>query len=302
MGVATGSTSVSPIPAAPPEIGLLVSAIPAQREEMAGGDWKKGVTYRPEGCTSGRVFTPTCGASDESDYILRGDSDAPDNVDWLPYILSIEIDCSTFDGGEQGAEARISEGRRVMESMTEYLLAYEFWTGEQVSLSTLADDTTPYPNTWLADTANVDVVNGAGLDPIPALACLESYLGRRNGGQQGMIHASPGVVSHWQAGGALTREGNRIYTVNRNIVIASPGYIGTSPTRTLGDNNVWAYATDLVRYWVDPEIQITDLQASISVYTNEQVVIAQRVALAEWQRCRHGGVRINVPACEAEGS
>lgn len=300
MGATGPSLPVSPIPVGEPQVGLIDSAVKPPAEEMAGGDWKMGIKYRPEGCATGQVFFADCTPVND-DKIVSGA--LPDTVEWIPYILSASFRCSTFGGEWDELRAEIV---RLMRGMTETLLGYEFWTGTKVSTTTRdigdGNGAVPLPNTWLADDAEVDVIGSGALEPFAALACLETYLLRRNGGQQGMIHASAGVVSQWDNSGALTRENGRIYTINRNIVVPSPGYPGTSPSGTLADGNVWAYATDLVRVWIDDRIDVSDLQGSVSYSGNIVEPVAQRVALAEWQRCRHGGVQIDVEACEGSGS
>jgi hypothetical protein len=184
---------------------------------------------------------------------------------------------------------------------TERQLGEELWTGNLAATANLPDGT-DWPNTWLADVGNVDILSEDGwVSPVHGLSCLEQYLAQTNGGQQGMIHATAQVASQWSFFNLVRDEGRRLVTVNDNIVVVSPGYTGSSPTGSVGDNDIWAYATDMVRVFVG-EPKAYDLRETVDRVNNTIVSVAQRPALAEWQRCRHAGVRLALDSCDVGGS
>lgn len=281
-------------PAAVPKFGLLAS-IPA--ETNSDGRWMAPdgvVAYSPEGCNEGRTLDPCSPADATNDT----DNDHPDIVEWHPYILEVAERCSALGGLDEG-RARVT---RLLQMDTERQLGLELWDGNVADAATMPVSGDPWPNTWLADVANVDILTESGpVGLVHGLACLEQYLAENNGGQQGAIHATAQVVTHWESFRLLRREGNRVLTMQDTLVIASPGYTGTDPNGNIADNNVWAYATDLPRIFLGP-IKAFDLQGSFNYTDNTGVFRAYRPALVEWARCRHAGVRLAVSRCDVGGS
>lgn len=274
---------VAPL-ASPPRFGLLASSPPVTDQ---GDRWKGGISYAPEGCNDGEVFG-TCDYGTETSVL-----DGPATVSWYPYWLSVTTVCSTFSGVVEDAE--VERTRRLLEQQTETLLGYELWAGNNAQIET------DNPNTWLA---SPDAIDLTGLEPsglVHGLACLEQYLAENNGGRQGMIHATAQVVTHWESYRLLRREGNRILTFKDTIVVPSPGYIGTSPTGTIGDEDVWAYATDAVRIWLG-QPDTPNVKNQVDRRDNTAYVTIQRPALAEWERCRHAGIQLCVTPCGFDGS
>lgn len=148
----------------------------------------------------------------------------------------------------------------------------------------------------------MDILSESGpVGLVHGLACLEQYLASNNGGQQGMIHATPQVVTHWASFRLLRREGNRILTFHDTIIVPSPGYSGNNPNGSIADDDVWAYATDMITVRLG-EVQTFDLEDTVDRDNNTIQTIAQRRALADWQRCRHGGIRLAVDLCDIGGS
>ena len=125
-----------------------------------------------------------------------------------------------------------------------------------------------------------------------------------------MIHATPQVVTHWMGLDLLYRQGSVILTRARDdIVVGGNGYTGGNPDGDdPTDGDVWAYATDIVEVregetdpegiggtagkpiqWIDPT-------------TNRIVIRSQKRALASWEGCRLGAVRLDVTVCSVGGS
>lgn len=286
--MATARNPVEAPLAAAPRFGLLASIVPEKTAEKV---WKAGIAYRPEGCVEGSIFDP-CEAPE------RTDPDSPDIVEWNPYIITISDKCSSFSGEWDEYEARV---RRRMGMATETLIGNEFWNGTLAQASTDTDGN-DWPNTWLANVADVDILTESGaVGLVHGLACLEQYLAENNGGQQGAIHATPQTVTHWESFRLLRREGNRILTFKDTVVIPSPGYTGDDPNGNVADNNVWAYATDMPRIYLG-EINVTDARQTSDWRDNTMVSVAQRRAMVEFEKCRHGGVRLAMTLCDSGGS
>lgn len=283
----TGPETISAPLAQAPRYGLLASIPPMSTRLPLDG-----ITYVPEGCAEGQTRNP-CDVADRNVPARR------EAVEWRPYTISVFDKCSTFSGfTEAEYDARII---RLLNMDTERQLGRELWTGE---LASLADDQlgNPWPNTWLADVTNVDILSESGpVGFVHALACLEQYAAENNGGQQAVIHATVQTIVHWEAFNLLRREGNKILTFQDNLVIQSPGYPGTSPDGAVGDNNIWAYVTDMPRIHLGP-IQSYSYKDQVDRENNEVVYEASRLAVVEWERCRHAGVRLAMSVCDAGGS
>lgn len=278
--------------AAPPKFGLLASIPPENTGDQRWFTADSVIAYSPEGCIEGQTVDP-CASNDSLNT-----EDRTDQVRWHAYVLNVSERCSVVSGTDDG-KARVT---RLMQMDTERQLGAELWDGNVADAATLPVSGDPWPNTWLADVANVDILTETGpVGLVHGLACLEQYLAQNNGGQQGAIHATAQVVTHWESFRLLRREGNKILTFKDTLVIPSPGYTGTDPNGNVGDNNVWAYATDMPRIFLGP-IKSFDLQGSVDTLNNTAVFRAFRPALVEWQRCRHAGVRLAVSLCGIGGS
>lgn len=272
-------------PAGAPRVGLVASA--ARPNDPPGTRWQAGIKYEPEGCDSGGIDNP-CDSEE-----LGAAAAANAEVNWEPYVVYADYRCSAmgFNGKDWDAIAR-----RRLEAAREFQISRELWTGDEAAAE-------GFPNRFLADVANVDILTESGAVALThGLACLDQYLAERNGGQQGMIHATAQVVTHWLGLGLLRREGNRIFTVNDTIVVPGRGYTGGDPDgNDAASGDVWAYATDMVELRLDTVI-VNDPIETADRNVNTISVRAEQLALASWEGCRHAGVRLDVTVCGIGGS
>lgn len=282
-------------PASAPRVGLLSSAI---RPDDGDDRWANGIAYEPENCYSGAIDNPC--DSDEKD------SPAPNaEVDWKPYTVYATYRCT----------ALVARGKDWDGIVRRRLAATEGWQIEQELWSGFEAVAEGWPNHFLAMNPWVNILTEEGpVGLTHGLACLEQYLAENNGGQQGMIHATRQVVTHWQALNLIRREGQRLFTVHDNIVVPGGGYEGGPPGPVAGaggiagTGNVWAYATDLVEVRLSPvkvfgspdEPWQWDMTGDGT--SNTAVIRAERMALASWELCRHAGVRLDVTVCGMTGS
>lgn len=279
-----------------PRMGLVTAAQGANSlVTQPESKWMNGVAYETEACVTPSAPIDICTPG------AFAQAQPPASSEWVPYVAYADWTCSTFSVGNALDEA-YAVARRRLDATWQWQMEFELWTGTLAQVQS-------YPNRWLADAANVaDLSGGAGVTPLNALACLTQYLADNTGGQQGMIHATPAVVTHWADEGAVYRQGNVILTkVRDDVVVAGNGYPGTTPDGDAPvDGNVWAYATDIVEVregskspngidgnesaalkpiqWVNP--------------TNNVIVVrAQKRVLASFEGCRHAGIRIDIPVC-----
>lgn len=274
-----------------PKFGLLASIIPEKSTDMRWAESDAVIAYSPEGCQEGETVDPCDPPTIEA-------TDRPAIVEWHAYILRVTERCSTVSGIDDNKARAI----RLLEMDTERQLGAEFWEGTLAQASTMPVSGDPWPNTWLANPLDMDILTEAGPVTLThGLACLEQYLAENNGGQQGAIHATAQVVTHWESFRLLRREGNRILTFKDTVVIPSPGYTGTSPDGDIASGDIWAYATDLPRIFLGPP-RADEIMDSIDRLNNTVEMSAFRPGLVEYQKCRHAGVRLDVDICQTGGS
>lgn len=196
----------APVPQAP-FTGLIASS---RVVEEGTERWGNGFTFAPEGCAGGGSFAP-CDP---------GTKDIPDN----PGIMTVEPigvwagdKCSSF-----GFLARDYEGRarRLLEACESKQAEREFWRGDVARAQA-------WDNPFLTDGGAR--VLGDGETPVAALACLEQALADGSCGMRGMIHATRQLVTVWSASNLIRVEGNRLLTINGNLVVSGAGYDGSGP-------------------------------------------------------------------------
>lgn len=275
-------------PAGAARVGLVASA--ARPADPPGTRWQNGIRYEPEGCDSGTIDNPC-----DSDNLGSGAAPNAEST-WEPYTVVATYRCSALAAPGKDWEGIV---RRRLEAVREFQISREFWTGDEAAAE-------GFPNRFLADVANVDIVTETGAVTLEnGLACLDQYLAERNGGQQGMIHATAQVVALWWGLQLLRKEGNRLFTANDTIVVPGRGYTGGDPDgNDAATGDVWAYATDMVDVRLDDVVVIgrPDDPSFIDRTNNTAVIRAEQLALASWEGCRHAGARLNVTVCGIGGS
>jgi len=296
------ATTLTPRPAAPPVVGLIVSArdpfaqaaglidISDGSKVTPDGRWQNGFEYAVELAGTGYI-TSQCDPQ-SADRALDEQLASPA---WEPYVIGDGIKCSTF--GWQGREWA-AQALRLLNANAEFLISHEFWHGAIAVRDNL-------PNRFLADVANVDILTESGPTGLThGLACLEQYLADM-GGQRGMIHASRQVITHWLTLNLIERRGNVMFDPFDNIIVPGAGYDGSTPDGAdASDGDVWAYATGLVDVFRGPVdyTGLPDDPAWIGRATNDVEVRAEQAAVASWDGRVHGAVRLDVTMCDVGGS
>ena len=149
-----------------------------------------------------------------------------------PWMMEVALGRITWGFEVNDYPAQV---RQWIEWQTSLRLEEEFWTG---SLAMGAQDlvsTTAFDNT--------------AVKPIRGLGVLERVIADRGFGQ-GMIHATPELVTHWKSWDVLEEVGGKLYTKTTGaLVVAGQGYPGDGPTTsanpTATSQYVWAFATAL---------------------------------------------------------
>lgn len=134
------------------------------------------------------------------------------------------------------------------------------------------------------------------VSPRIGLSYLENAIGERTG-RQGMIHATPAIVTAWGAGGGLSNDGGVLRTTNGTPVADGSGYIGAHPLGAGGlpgptGTKEWAFATGPVEVRIESEVR-RRIEESVDRSDNSVVVRAERYVMADWDKALQVGVYID---------
>jgi hypothetical protein len=264
---------IDPPPTQPALHGLLVSSPPVSTD---GDRWLAGIAWDPVQCIGVTAQDP--GNLATTDDALSSPLANPANLPlYIPFMLENGIARATWGFLQQDYPARPA---KLLEDATSYGVEHEFWTGTLIS-----------DNAHLA-ASGVDVLNsGTALSTRRALAALEQEGAELTLGGRCMIHATPELVTLWNADGYLEEDGARLVTKTTGaIVVAGSGYPGTGP---LGASNAtpeaahtWAYVTGLVQTRVSAVSVTPDkLEQAIDPGTNTITYRAYRHAAVIFDPC-----------------
>jgi len=155
----------------------------------------------------------------------------------------------------------------------------------------LAYGVTGLSNPALGDASLVQL-GANGISAAEALARLENAIGET--GIKGMIHATPAVVSMWQADKLEGDEEGNLFTSNGTPVVSGGGYIGVHPhgKTAPSDGQDWAFATGPVEVRLGPP-SLSDLRTSLDRSDNTVTFRAERPVLATWDTALQVGVLID---------
>lgn len=254
--------------------------------------WMNGIIYEVESCVTPDTPRDICSPSS------FGEATEPSTSEWTPYVVAADWACSTFSHNPNELGEHYAAARRRLSATWQTQVERELWLGELAQAK-------GYPNRWLADSTTAAALTSAAVTPIKALACLTGYLAGYSGGQQGMIHATPALVTYWVEAGLVEKQGAVLYTIARgDIVVPGSGYDGSGPEGDPAvDGSVWAYASDIVEVRdgkVDPE----DISGNagrpvewIDPPNNRIVIRSQKRALASWEGCRLASAEVDIDVC-----
>ena len=282
-------------PARPPRYSLLIAA-PTVED---GARWQAGVSFAPEGCgNGGRVAVDCIGGTDGLD--------PAENPDWVTgdaYAVWAADQCSTF-----GLRARDYAGRarRQLEATQSFQIAEELWSGSLVGEPILLGSGVVNENRPL-NSVDSDRVTTSAETPVEALALVVGALGRCGQGRQGMIHVTPQVLQHLIFESAVYRDGGLWYSAMGHLIVADDGYDGSGPGGEPAGSSQFIYGTSMMGVRLGevqmvprldetgPDGEQIGWDAAVDPATNLVTVIAQRLALVQWDRCCHIAAQVDVP-------
>lgn len=281
---------VAAVMAAPPLISLLTSAeiVPDKSR------WEGGFAYEPEACGEDNMgILDPCQANQTKTVTL-----GTGYVEVEPFVIWTGDSCSSMGGGARDWKGR---AQRKLDACQSNQIEEELWRG------TLARER-GWENKFLTRDDGIHSSDVVALDasPTQALACLEQALAECNCGQQGMIHATPQIITEWIALRLVTREGNRLLTYLGTVVVPGSGYDGSGPHPTTpvapSSGRIWAYATGMVQIRLGPVSIVPGTESeAMNRSTNTITVRAERIAAYSWDCCFFSA-RIDSDLCIIGGS
>lgn len=204
-------------------------------------------------CSAGTYRTKEEGSGVESQYFASF-------VGYLP------ITCSSISIGDPEEFARRAE--IALNAVQSFSVERQLSQGTGVST-----------NPFLADANHTLTDAGATAQtPDVALAFLEEEIGET--GKQGMIHATPPVVSRWFD---QDRINGPLVTVNGTRVASGGGYKGATPfgESPAGVGESWVYATGPVEVRLSA-VAVLDIKEVLDRSNNDVTFRAERYVLVTW--------------------
>lgn len=281
--------------ARPPAYGLIAAAPIIDAGDLR---WAGGWEFQPEGCTPGGADSIACAGN----VGAMTPADRASTINGDPILLYASDECSTF-----GFEAHDFEGRarRALAATESYQLALELWEGAVNTADGLSNKVLAGP------AAGSDTVTSGAVDPVIALACVESGLASALYGGQGMIHMTPQMLTLMAADDAIMKQGNLWVTANGHIVVADAGYTGSGPV-SVGPttSSQWIYGTPVLSVRLGPVETIPgsldearNLAAAMDRTINDILVFAARLAGVVWpNECAHVAAEVNKGICLIGGA
>lgn len=203
------------------------------------------------------------------------------------FIVDAYDTCSAFGGTTADYEGR---ARRALVARESKAVERELATAEKVALNRHFQDNT-------GSDATVALNSGTEVNARTGLAMLVQAIADYNLGI-GMIHARPGLVTHWSALNLLRWQNGLLYTLNGNLVVPGAGYTGAAPDGgTVTAPNEWAYVTDPIqvkRGPIDVFAGEADRAATYDRTNNTVTVRAERAYVLEFNACTIAGVNVDV--------
>lgn len=271
--------------ATPGRRGLLVAAANVSWADLVDYpvenplEWVNGFSYSSDSCGAVDPMQVMCiGSPAEKDPVEN-----PDTIPYSPFLTFGSDRCSSLDA----QRPRQERARRNLIATESWQIEREFFDGV-ATIDGAGDDIAPNP--FMTDGATAIDVTGAGsLGPMHALARIEAELMSCLHGQRTMIHATPDLVTLWNAGGGLRLEGNTLLTTAcDSIVVPGAGYSGNGPDGDAASAGTsWCYGTGIVYLLQGPILDPADGNAASRVdrATNTTTWIAERPNALMYSPC-----------------
>lgn len=258
-----------PLPLAPPHSLINTPSVLIEGETDR---WLNGVTVYPYPSNLPGLWDP-CSAGT---FRTKDEGDGETLPMFASFVVYLPITCSAMSIGDP--EEFAGRAEIAMRAVESYAVERQLVSGDGIA-------TNPY----LEDAAVTLLASGAAVSPASALSYLEDAIGGT--GKQGMIHATPSVVSQWFD---QTRDNSPLVTVNGTKVVAGDGYINSRPTggSLAAAGQSWVYATGPVEVR-HSDVLMPDISEVLDRSNNDVTFRAERYALVEWDTVLQAAVLVD---------
>lgn len=250
--------------------------------------WQNGIQFEPDTCERARVTTTDCPAI------------PPDKIPTDPPGLRGANPFTVYTMPVCSAPGFIEEARtRALAALTSgepRAVEREFWLGEFGVTPHLAVTGAAVTGAdGLVEQSSPTIITGGPVSPVEGLALLEEALSSCYG-NEGVIHMSPGTLTHLWTNGSVTKDGARLRTGNGHLVAAGAGYPGTFPgaAEPGGSGVRWMFATGAVfMRRSDPIVPEARPGGVLNRGNNSVFLVAERTYVIGWDCC-HFAIPIRI--------
>lgn len=212
---------------------------------------------------------------------IKEEGDAGPQAQFDPFVCYLPVTCSAL------SYPHIADWSKTVLEAT-----YSFAV-EQALVGLVDAGLTPNPQ--LGDSNVVKPVGNTAKSPQIALSYLENVIGAT--GREGMIHATPAVVSALAAGGYnldplvfVDPQGSGLVSMNGTPIVSGGGYIDAyADGEQGGPGQDWMFASGPVQVRMS-EMVITDLRESLDRSDNTITFRAERWVLVTWDTALQAAV------------
>lgn len=272
--------------------GVVVEEVPAEgptprwMSGIAVYGYPAGTPFDWEPCTTGTFRVKETSA-------VSGDEDPIPGDRFVPFAVYFPLECSTIDAHKP---AFIDRAKAALNATLSHGVE-----------KALANGVPSSPNRFFADGNLVPLAGAAAVKPSVGLSYLENAIGSRTG-REGMIHATPAVVSAWGIGAGLDNQESEeveeggpdtgpelLLSPVGTPIVSGSGYIGADPVSYHGKINAttdWAFATGPVEVRIGDGPNVTIAQ-SVDRSINLTTIYPERFVVADWDVALQVGVLID---------
>lgn len=261
--------------------------------EAGDGPWINGIQFQPTPLGGGGIYNVLC---DSETCLEKTHLGFHDPVKFRPYFIYTSATCGSFSD-----KALVTDNANsAFDASIDVILAAELWAGRgtQAALAiatdqgfTCQDGSDYFANPYLASpdqlfptgTDEEDWTTAEAIFPERAIALILSRIPFG-----GVLHVSPSLASELVVRDLIVPDGPAFRTaVGNHLVIAAPGYTGTSPANTKYDDVEWIYVTGGVAGIAGD----TEIYPSFERETNRYETLKETTALVYFDT----NIRFGVP-------
>lgn len=265
------------LPVAPPH-SLLKT--PGVLKSPPDEHWLSGATVYPYPEGPGSVWDPCSTGT----FRTKDEGTGVDLSSFASFVVYLPITCSSISIGNPNEFMRRAE--IALEAVESFSIEQQLAQGTAIPTN---------PNFAMA---GVSLPAGAGAVTADiGLAWLEEAIGAT--GKKGMIHSTPGPVSHWFSHERIRKEdvsgeNLALVTANGTQVVSGGGYAGATPSGggAAAAGQSWVFATGPVEVR-HSAVAIPDISEVLDRSINEVTFRAERYVLATWDTHPHAAVLID---------